>query len=49
MTCIGSVIMEKDLPDQENEYSKEGTNAHTIASDYLMYDATADLFNFNNV
>lgn len=32
LTCRGSVILEKNMPDVESEYAKEGTNAHSYAS-----------------
>lgn len=32
MTCVGSVALTKDLPEESSEYADEGTAAHTLAS-----------------
>jgi hypothetical protein len=39
MLCAGSVALEADLPDEDSEYSKEGTAAHEMAQ--LVLDSGA--------
>ena len=35
LACPGSVLLERDIPDKDSEFSKEGTRAHEIAADAL--------------
>ena len=37
MTCPGSIALTRDLPSTDNEFSAEGTAAHTLASRALEY------------
>lgn len=36
LTCPGSVLLERDLPDRSSTFADEGTRAHEIASDLLL-------------
>lgn len=41
MTCPGSVVLEADEPNEDNEYSKEGTLAHALAAHCLLHKVDA--------
>lgn len=44
MTCPGSVLLTKDLPEQTSEYAQEGTNYHLLAQ--LCLEQEKDAFEF---
>jgi len=39
MSCPGSVVLEKDMPDNSSKYSEEGTLAHEVANALLIGEA----------
>jgi hypothetical protein len=39
MTCPGSVVLSKDIPNTTSEFAKEGTVAHALAEKMLTFDA----------
>lgn len=44
MTCPGSVLLTKDLPEETSEYAQEGTNYHLLAQ--LCLEQEKDAFEF---
>lgn len=49
MRCYGSLALEAGLPNEDTQYSAEGTAAHTIASRALSYKRDAAFFHGETV
>ncbi len=49
IACPGSVALCKDLPDTSSKYADEGTLAHELAADYLIFKCVPDVFYEKNM